>query len=226
MRLPTPWPSGLPRWPIGPPARTASRESSCAVSLAGRLEQLLNELWDQRLVPFEQNLRSGRRAPRLQTPVVVAPDPSWPVAARRVIARLELAIGAPAVRIDHIGSTSVPGLPAKNLIDLQVVVANLGVAKTAAQAASAAGVVHVSGSWFGADRDGQLHPDTPVWRDTLLLRDWLRQDAVGRADYAALKRSLAARRPRRERLQRGQDAWIRDALGRAERWAAVGNWSP
>lgn len=51
---------------------------------------------------------------------IVAYDPAWPERFAREAARLHAALGASATRIDHVGSTSVPGLAAKDVIDIQV----------------------------------------------------------------------------------------------------------
>jgi GrpB-like predicted nucleotidyltransferase (UPF0157 family) len=53
----------------------------------------------------------------------------------------------------------VPGLPAKQLIDIQVVVSDLVVTARVAAAARRAGFVHVAGQWFGTDRWGADHPE-------------------------------------------------------------------
>ena len=86
------------------------------------------DFWRERLLPFRDNLAANRRAPRRQVAELAAPRPTWPSQARLLIARLERVLGHAALRIDHIGSTSVPGLPAKDLIDIQVVVPDLDVA--------------------------------------------------------------------------------------------------
>jgi hypothetical protein len=119
----------------------------------------VDELWADRLVPFEANLRTNRRAPRRQHAVLAGPDPTWPGQARRLIARLRFRVDGQVIRIDHIGSTSVPGLPAKQLIDIQVVVADLAAAARVAEAGRHSGAVHVSGRWFGTDRHGTDHPE-------------------------------------------------------------------
>lgn len=212
-----------------------------------RWEGAIDDLCRDRLVPFDANLRSGRRAPRRRHPEIVEPDAEWPVTAQRLIGRLQWAIGEQAIRIDHIGSTAVPGLPAKDLIDIQVAVADLAGAGCVAVAARSAGFVHVNGSWFGEDRTGAAHREevcvdadpgrpvnvnirpvsAPVWRDTLLLRDWLRQSPSARAEYGALKRELA--------LGSASDVddygekkmpWIRAALPVAEEWARGTGWTP
>ena len=153
-------------------------------------------VWRDRIEPFRADLVAGRRAPRRRVAELADPDPTWPAQARRVVARLHHAVGEFVVRVDHIGSTSVRGLPAKDLIDVQVVVRDLVAARKAASRAPECGLVHVAGAWDAPDRTGRrfreevlvdadpgrptnvnLRPmGDPVWRETLLFRDWLRAD--------------------------------------------------
>ncbi|TDD70573.1 dephospho-CoA kinase, partial [Actinomadura darangshiensis] len=197
----------------------------------------LPELWQRRLSPFAANLALRRRAPRRQRVVLAEPDPSWTDQAARLMARLAAAIGDRAHRIDHIGSTAVPGLPAKDIIDLQVVVDDLDTAIACAAESHRAGFVHVPGPFYGIDRhcshhDEQVavdadpgrpanvhfHPaSSPIWREMLLLRNWLRADQRHRDEYASLKREVAAQ------VDQDVDAyghtkmpWIAQALTRAE----------
>jgi GrpB-like predicted nucleotidyltransferase (UPF0157 family) len=150
------------------------------------------------------------------------------------------------LRIDHIGSTSVPGLPAKDLVDIQVTVADLPAARAGALAAFEAGFVHVDGDWSGEDRFGVVHPEAvavdadpgrpvninfrpvtaPVWREALLFRDWLRSHHDERDTYAAMKRTLAISDTHVDRYSDDKMPWIRRALARAEAWAAHVGWSP
>src|SRR6185436_17180274 len=97
------------------------------------------------LVPFEANLRTNRRAPRRRTPILAAPDIGWASDAAGLVDRVHAAVGELAIRIDHIGSTSVPGLRAKDLIDIQVTVQDPDAAEAAAEAARQAGFIHVAG---------------------------------------------------------------------------------
>jgi dephospho-CoA kinase len=207
----------------------------------------IDQLWAERLVPFEANLRVGRRAPRRQQALLADPDRTWPVQARRLIERLRFSAGGQIIRVDHIGSTSVPELPAKQLIDIQVVVADLARAARVAEAAQRAGFVHVPGQWFGTDRHGIDHPEevvvdadpgrpvninirpagAPIWRETLLFRDWLRSHDEERDAYAAAKRELAQRPDHDvDDYGSGKMPWISAALARAEDWAAAARWSP
>lgn len=207
----------------------------------------VDELWDGRLVPFEADLRAGRGAPRAPQPIVADPDPSWPAQAARVVARIHRAVGERAIRVDHIGSTSVPGLAAKDVIDIQVVVADLATAAATADEVAAAGLVRMPDRWWDVGRDGtewdkamacnadpgravncHVRPESsPAWRDALLLRDWLRASPSEADDYAAVKRALTAERHASiDAYADAKTPWIAPALGRADQWAEETGWTP
>lgn len=205
----------------------------------------VDRLWAQRLVPFEANLRSRRSAPRPADPVLVAPDDSWSAQAQRVLARIRAVAGEPAPRIDHIGSTAVPGLDAKDVLDVQVVVADLATANRLAAELIEIGLVQQDGRWWDNARDGRrwdkamatnadparavnchLRPaDSPAWRAALLFRDWLRAHPDQLREYAEHKHALAARRyPGIEDYAEAKTGFVHQALDRAERWAARTGW--
>ncbi|HEY6855589.1 MAG TPA: dephospho-CoA kinase [Mycobacterium sp.] len=101
------------------------------------LVERAREVWDQRITPFARNV-SAREVVR--PPARLAPaDPTWPDQARRIVARLKTACGAKALRVDHIGSTAVPGLDAKDAIDVQVTVESLSAADELGAALLSAG---------------------------------------------------------------------------------------
>lgn len=104
------------------------------------LVQAARALWHERILPFAHNVRTGQ--PARAKPVLVPYDPSWPDQARRIVARLHTACGLHAVRIDHIGSTAVAGMDAKDVIDVQVTVTSLEVADELREALTGAGYVH------------------------------------------------------------------------------------
>src|SRR5262245_17079200 len=133
-----------------------------AADSADQVREVVDTLWTDRIVPFEANLRAGRRAPRRQQAVLFEPDPSWPDQAGRLIDRLAAVGRREIIRVDHIGSTSVPELAGKQLVDIQVVVADLGTADRVAEDARRSGFVHVPGQWFGLDRDAAEHPEEVV----------------------------------------------------------------
>ena len=105
------------------------------------LVEQARELWHQRILPFARNLEAGEPAPARA--VLVPYDPSWPEQARRIVARLNTACGHHAVRIDHIGSTAVEGLDAKDAIDIQVTVSSLDAADQLAEALTSSGYLRM-----------------------------------------------------------------------------------
>ncbi|WP_158891206.1 dephospho-CoA kinase [Amycolatopsis anabasis] len=210
----------------------------------------VDALWADRLVPFEANVRLRR--PRAPRSALISPyDETWPAQAARAIARLRAVAGDKALRIDHIGSTSVPGLPAKDIVDLQLTVATLDDADALADAVSDAGFPRASGEWwddpqeegapvwpkrfhFGGDpgRPVNLHvrsTETPAWRLALLFPEYLRAHPAARDSYAEVKWRLA-----REHAADGSvDAyanekqhWVNAIFDQAEEWATKTGWSP
>ena len=107
---------------------------------AGELVEQARELWHQRILPFAHNLRQ-RSTRALRTGSGAVATRRGRIKARRIAARLNTACGHRAVRIDHIGSTAVPGVDAKDVIDMQVTVASLEVADELADALTSAGYV-------------------------------------------------------------------------------------
>lgn len=203
----------------------------------------VDRLWAQRLAPFEANVRTRRPAPRPSLVSVSPPDPTWAAQGARLVERIRAAAGDTAVRVDHIGSTAVPGLVAKDLIDLQLVVPDLGVADAARPLLEEAGFVRLPGDWWDRTRDGgqlakrmhvacdpgravNLHlraADGPAWRWHLLFRDWLRAHDGERDAYGAVK--LGAQGVGLEAYLEAKSPWIAAALGRAQAWAArPGRW--
>ena len=146
---------------------------------------------------------------------VVDYDPTWPDQFEELAAELRRHLGDGALAIDHIGSTAVPGLAAKDVIDLQVTVADLAQADRLAPAFGRAGYVSSPyrrdhqpagdasdpGRWEkrlwqsppGARRVN-AHVRVAGWpnqRYALLFRDYLRARPPAAAAYARLKRALA-----------------------------------
>ena len=120
----------------------------------------VEELWGNRLLPFEENVRLGRRAPR-GGPALVESRPEWSANAERLGARVSRAAGG--ARVDHIGSTSIPGMPAKDIIDLQLTVDDLTIADDLAPALGAAGFPAVG-------RDRRRHPASGRGRPSSLAQ--------------------------------------------------------
>jgi GrpB-like predicted nucleotidyltransferase (UPF0157 family) len=169
----------------------------------------------------------------------------WPDDFRRVAKRLRAALGERASRIDHIGSTSVPGLAAKPVIDVQVTVAKLEDAGPLVDD----GLDEIVPAWDhrppgatgpepdwqkrlfvrGAAPKANVHvrvAGRPNQRYALLFRDYLRAHPQAAEAYAELKRRLA-----REVRDVGTYADVKDpacdlvAIA-AEAWAAATRWEP
>ncbi|WP_280829803.1 dephospho-CoA kinase [Mycobacterium sp. OTB74] len=122
---------------------------------SGRAEDLADkarELWEKRIIPFARNVQAG--VPVAVPPQVVPYDLSWPEQAARIVARINTACGPRTVRIDHVGSTAIKGMAAKDVIDVQVTVQSLEVADELAGPLLAAGypvLCHIDGDAAKAD---------------------------------------------------------------------------
>ena len=135
---------------------------------------------------------------------VVDYDPRWPALFRREAARIRALLGERALRLEHIGSTSVPELAAKPIIDILLVVADPADEPAYLPDLEAAGYVLVirEPEWFqhrclkGPDTNLNLHvhpPDSPEIERSLLFRERLRTAPEDRARYQRAKRELAQR---------------------------------
>ncbi len=129
-------------------------------------------------------------------------DPEWPVQYEREAERIRGILGRRALQIEHIGSTSVPGLIAKPIIDILLVVADSSDESTYVPALEAAGYIltirepdwHQHRLFKGPDTNINLHVFTVGSNEivrVLMLRDWLRKNADDRNLYAEAKRQLA-----------------------------------
>ena len=133
--------------------------------------------------------------------VIAAYDPRWPERFQLERERIERALGAVARRIEHVGSTSVPGLAAKPIVDVLVAVDDADDEPAFGPALESAGYeprVREPGHrmYRTPQRDVHVH----VWNDDdpeiaryLAFRDRLRESPVDRGEYERLKRSLAQR---------------------------------
>jgi GrpB-like predicted nucleotidyltransferase (UPF0157 family) len=139
---------------------------------------------------------------RERRPIVIsAYDPAWPARFERERTTIARALGAAAVTIEHIGSTSVPGLAAKPIIDVLVSVADVDDEGVYVPRLERAGyVLRVREPGHRMFRTPQLDVHVHLWGADdpevsryLLFRDRLRSDSEDRARYEDLKRCLAER---------------------------------
>jgi GrpB-like predicted nucleotidyltransferase (UPF0157 family) len=136
--------------------------------------------------------------------VLVEYDPGWPALFAREDGRIRAALAERARRIEHVGSTSVPGLAAKPIIDVVLTVADSADEPAYVPPLVAAGyVLRIREPlWFehrllkGPDTDVNLHvfPDSCAEVERMLLfRDWSRGNDADRLLYERTKRALVAR---------------------------------
>ena len=132
--------------------------------------------------------------------LIVDYDPHWPGLFVREADRIRSVLGSQALRIEHVGSTSVPGIAAKPVIDLLLVVS--AEEDAYAPALEAVGYVlwirepdcYAHRMFKGPDTDINLHvfsSGCPEIDRMLMFRDWLRSDAADRDLYARTKLALA-----------------------------------
>jgi GrpB-like predicted nucleotidyltransferase (UPF0157 family) len=155
----------------------------------------------------EEAMRAATIGPivELNGPVeLVAYDPGWPALFEREARRIRAALGERTRLVEHVGSTSVPGLSAKPIIDVLVAVPNSADEASYAPALEAAGyVLRIrEPEWWehrmfkGPDTNANVHVfsegEAEIGR-MLAFRDWLRTHDGDRALYEQRKRELAAR---------------------------------
>lgn len=161
--------------------------------------------------------------------VVVRPyDDRWPQAFAEESARLRALLGPLARALEHVGSTAVPGLPAKPVLDVAIAYAHRSALEAMRDLLARAGyedrgdqgeqggVVFVKGP--ATRRTHHLHlvaEASAQWRRYLASRDALRRDDSLRARYGALKGALARRFPAdRVAYTAGKDDFVADVLAK------------
>jgi len=183
--------------------------------------------------------------------VVVYYAPEWPRRATALIDQLKNALGAAARRIEHIGSTSIPGMAAKNVLDIQVSVDDLDLAGEAFDSPLGslgfepgpyrhdhvpAGSLDDPEHWVkrfwsrrgSADIDVNLHVRTvgsPNERLALLFRDWFRAHPNAMPAYGAFKQSLAGAVADGATYSEVKDPVVDLVITIAETWARHTSWS-
>jgi dephospho-CoA kinase len=241
---------------IAAQASDADRRAAADVLLRndGTLDALhaaVDRLWHDRLLPYEHFVRTAVPAPG-SAPArarLAEPDASWPAQGARLIARirhpLHQAPGVDPAAVDaaHVGPTSVPGLPARDVLDVQLGVPDMAVADAIATALAAAGLPRWPGEWVDSARVRAAWPErlhgsadpgrpatvhvrvtgSPPWRRALLVRDHARADPAAREAWADAER-WAATDPGTGGV--AGERWFAAQEAAAEAWAARAGWCP
>lgn len=182
---------------------------------------------------------------------VVPHKPGWPEQAAALAAELRKRLGPLAERVEHIGSTSIPGMAAKDILDMQVSVADLDEAAAAFAGPLAAlgfeslaychdhvpaGRTDDPERWAkrywrrrGPRGDVNLHvrrTGSPNERLALLFRDWFRSHPAAVPGYAMFKTELARDAGDIDRYTDIKDCVVDVVVSVAEEWAAATGWHP
>jgi dephospho-CoA kinase len=183
---------------------------------------------------------------------ISAYDPLWPQRASALIVQLRFALGGDALRVEHIGSTAIPMMDAKDVLDVQISVADLDCAVVRFdRPLNALGFErlafdhdHVPAGrrddptlwtkrfWRRRDHpegDANLHVRLVGSRNerlALLFRDWMRAHPEAVPPYAAFKRTLAARAPDVDSYTDLKDPVVDLIVAIAESWSQQTGWSP
>jgi GrpB-like predicted nucleotidyltransferase (UPF0157 family) len=169
----------------------------------------------------------GAPLPLPTAPVTITEyDPAWPARYAREEARIRGVLGARALAVEHVGSTSVPGLAAKDRIDIDLIVADPADEQAYVPSLGAAGYVLRTREphWYEHrclwthDHGANLHvfgPDCEEYLRHLIFRDWLRTHPGDRDRYAADKYRIVAHEPSIIEYVALKSAFILDVLRRA-----------
>lgn len=175
-------------------------------------------------------------------PVFIVPyDESWPQRFQQLAQPMRAALGSVALRIDHIGSTSVPGLAAKPVIDIQISVADFEPLDAFRVPLESLGYIfhaenpELTKRYF-REPPGQPRVHVHVRRVgsfsqqlALLFRDFVRTHPDVAAEYARLKIELAkwySRPEERETYTDAKDPFIWQVVRQADHWAQQTGWIP
>jgi GrpB-like predicted nucleotidyltransferase (UPF0157 family) len=192
--------------------------------------------------PAEQEVRPSSRPATPTAPSrieVVAYDPAWPERFAELGRELRAGLGEVALRIDHIGATSVAGLAAKPIIDIQVSVADFEPLEAFKQPLERLGYTYRADNpertkRYFREPPGRSRTHVHVRRAgsfseqwALLFRDYLRAHPEVAAEYGALKRRLASRhRDDRRAYTAAKEPFSWELIRRADGWAQAQGWQP
>jgi GrpB-like predicted nucleotidyltransferase (UPF0157 family) len=170
--------------------------------------------------------------------VVSDHDPNWPILFEQERTQIKKALGSFALAVEHVGSTAVPGLPSKPIIDLLVGVPSLEEAKERCiKPMEALGYIYLPeyASWLPGEmffRKGPpgpwthhvhlMEPSHPRWEARLVFRDYLRAHPEAARAYADIKRALAASaNDNIEAYRTGKDNFVEETTTKARAWRAA-----
>ncbi|MBM7564728.1 GrpB family protein [Paenibacillus sacheonensis] len=169
--------------------------------------------------------------------VIVPYDSNWQAEFAQIGASLRQALGEKALRIDHVGSTSIVGLDAKPVIDIQISIATFNELHAISDPLAALGYAQrednpdLTKRYF-REAEGMRRTHIHVRelgsfteQVSLLFRDYVRTHAHEAKRYAAVKHSLAkSLRHDRDRYTEEKEPYIWDILRSASKWSQKIGW--
>ncbi|MBO3142927.1 dephospho-CoA kinase [Dermatophilus congolensis] len=220
---------------------------------SGTEEELLaqvEKVWEERIIPFRDNLIAGRIYRPENSSVLVEYDEQWPAQAARIIDRLSAALGDKAPEFEHVGSTAVPGMEGKNAIDIQVGVRDLREADDPEFVRILTDLGYPRVEEYRLDHPTDDLPDPSLWikrfhgssdpgqvvhlhvreigsagwQYALLFRDWLRGDPGAAEEYVEVKATVDAQSSSVEEYRRSKAPWFNEVWPRIQAWARKEGW--
>lgn len=164
---------------------------------------------------------------------IVEYDPRWSNLYEQARSPLAEALGSLALDIQHVGSTSVPGLAAKPIIDIAVAITSYPLSSATIEAVEALGYEHRGENgiprreYFTRKTPFPCHVhmnelDSEDYRNLVLFRDYLRAHPQAAHQYEQLKRDIfplyAKQRPGHQPYTEGKTPFVLDTLAKARAW--------
>jgi len=155
-------------------------------------------------------------------------EPNWPLLFLAEKERLFASLGNYILDVQHIGSTSIPGMPAKPILDIGVAVTNFEEAARCVPLMKQLGYQYKGENGIprrhyfvkGDPRTHHLHMleiESEEWKHHLFFRDYLRANSASAQAYAKLKQELASQfASDRHAYQNGKDSFIQTVLHQAK----------
>jgi GrpB-like predicted nucleotidyltransferase (UPF0157 family) len=183
----------------------------------------------------EEEIRAstvGELKPLTERIVLVDYDPEWPRLFERDAARVRAILGSQVLRLEHTGSTSVPGLAAKPIIDMTLEIPDSSDESRYVPRMEKAGyILRIrEPGWYehrlfkGPDTNINLHvfsAGCPEVARMVLFRDWLREHAEDRQFYQRTKRDLASRDWKYvQNYADAKSAVVAKVMARAQAWSS------
>lgn len=164
--------------------------------------------------------------------VIAEYNPEWPVHYEQERDAIVRALGSYASQIEHIGSTSVPGLGAKRVIDIGIDLKSYPLPAEAIAAMEVLGYDHMGEygipgrHYFRKSSPRRYHvhaysPGNPEWEAHILFRDYLRSHPDAARQYEELKRELAARHTDGNAYAKDKTDFVRETLAKAKEWRSA-----